>query len=69
MKELSVGQKKFLAEFLGNFAIAWLVGAVVSPFFSGALLIETWRLNIMAGAGIAGIFLFWAFVTVKEVES
>lgn len=69
MKELSVGQKKFLAEFLGNFAIAWLVGAVVSPFFSGALLTETWRLNITAGAGIAGIFLFWAFVTVKEVES
>lgn len=35
VNKLSLGQKKFLAEFLGNFSLAWIVGIIISPFLAG----------------------------------
>lgn len=69
MEKLSVGQKKFLAEFLGNFSIAWVVDAVVSPFFTGTLLIATFWSKIIIGTINAGWAFTLAFFITKEVLS
>lgn len=33
--KLSINQRKALAEFYGNFAVAWLATGVVAPYVSG----------------------------------
>lgn len=64
MGKLSLGQKKFLAEFLGNFSLAWIVGAVVSPFFTGNLLVGgSWN-NLFVGI----INASWAFILALSLQ-
>ena len=57
MKNLTVGQNKFLANFLGNFSLAWLAGAIITPFFTGVVQ-YSW-FNILFGIATAG----WMFAT------
>lgn len=38
MKKLSVGQKKSLAEFFTNTAVAWFSAGIIAPFFASRKL-------------------------------
>ena len=69
MKKLSVGQRKFLAEFLSNFSIAWIAGAVISPFFTGVLLSSTSWPSVLVGLINAGWAFILGFSITKEVPS
>ena len=57
MMELSLGQKKFLSEFLGNFSLAWVVGSVISPFLSGNWVEKYSLANLVVGL----INAIWSF--------
>lgn len=37
MRKITVGQKRFIAEFLGNYSLAWVVGLVVTPIFTNVV--------------------------------
>lgn len=57
MRKITVGQKRFLAEFLSNYSLAWFVASVVTPFFTN--VIEFSWYNI-----VFGIFnAVWAFAS------
>lgn len=58
MVELSTGQKNFLAEFLSNFSIAWIVGAVISPFFTGSLASSASWSKVILGL----VNALWTFI-------
>jgi len=68
-KRLSVGQRKFLAEFSGNFAIAWLVGTIISPFFTENLLTASLIPRIIVGVMSAGGLFALGFIITKGVKS
>lgn len=40
MRKLSSTQRKQLAEILGNIAVAWFAGGIISPLFAHAVLGE-----------------------------
>ena len=37
MKKLTKDQRKLLAEFLGNFAVAWLAAGIIAPVMKGGI--------------------------------
>jgi len=40
VKRLSLDQRRVLAEFCANFAVAWLAAGVVGPYVAGKSLLE-----------------------------
>jgi len=68
MRKLSVGQKRALAEFFANGAVAWLSAGVIAPFFASKKLVD------FIGIGTWGILLTLIFISVslfisKQVKS
>jgi len=54
MKKLSIGQRKSLAEFFTNAAVAWLSAGVIAPIFAGRTLA-----NIIGAVVWAIMFTIW----------
>lgn len=54
MARLSVGQRKSLAEFFTNGAVAWLSAGVIAPFF-----IEKTATNFISSLVWGTIFTIW----------
>ena len=68
MERLSIGQRKVIAEFFTNAAVAWLSAGVITPFFISRkledfLVFSTW------GLLFALIFLTMSLVFTKGVSS
>lgn len=59
MERLSIGQKKALAEFFTNAAVAWLSGGVIAPFLSGRKLEE------FIAFGLWGLFFTTIFIVIS----
>ena len=55
MKHISVAQRRFVAEFLGNFSLVWIAGSFVSPFLTH----QPYNINFVIGAFV-GLITFWA---------
>lgn len=66
LSELKFSQKDKLADFSINFAVAWLVAAIVSPFFvlPELTLFNTSRILVGVAFGIG--FLCFALLTARE---
>jgi len=56
MKKLSVGQKKSLAEFFTNTAVAWFSAGIIAPFFTSR------KLGDFATFGIWGLIFTLTFI-------
>lgn len=61
MKKLSKDQRRALAEFSGNFAVAWLATGIIVPFITGGITIE--------GVKGAVLSLIWTGVLLKIMLS
>lgn len=57
MAKLSLGQKKFLSEFLGNFSLIWLGGSVITPFLAGS-----WLGNSFTNLTVGLVNAVWSFM-------
>jgi len=68
VKKLSVGQKKSLAEFFGNAAVAWLTAGVVTPFFATKRLKEFVTFGIW-GLLLTLVFLVFSLFFSKQIKS
>lgn len=69
VEKLSIGQKKFLAEFLGNFSLAWVLGSVVSPFLAGNWLEKYSSVNLAVGLINAVWSFSLAIILTKGIRS
>ena len=61
MEKLSVGQKKSLAEFFTNAAVAWLSAGIIAPFFVSK------KLEDFITFGVWGLLLTLIFLTISLV--
>lgn len=68
MRKLSVGQKKILAEFLANGAVAWLTIGVVTPIF-GEISFENIAGSILLAMVVSGGFLMLAIYLMRGIKS
>lgn len=68
MKNLSIGQRKSLAEFFTNAAVAWLTVGVISPFFDKKALIDFIISNSL-GIMFTAMFLLVSLYFMKGVRS
>ena len=68
MKELSIGQRKSLAEFFTNAAVAWLSAGIIAPFFVSKRLEDFIALGGW-GLTFTLIFLFVSLLFTKGVRS
>lgn len=59
MRELSVGQRKNLAEFFTNSAVAWLTAGIIAPFFVSK------KFTDFASLGIWGLLFSLLFLGVS----
>lgn len=59
MERLSTGQRKALAEFFTNAAVAWLSAGIIAPFLTGRKLEE------FTAFGLWGFFFATVFITVS----
>ena len=66
LPELTSSQKDKLADFAINFAVAWFVAAIISPFFTlpNLTLFNGFRILIGVGSGI--VLLLFSLSIVKE---
>lgn len=68
MRRISRGQRRTLADFFVNASVAWLGGAVITPFIArnagyDAIVIVLW------GLGMMGTFLATALWLMKGVNT
>lgn len=68
MKKLSVGQAKVLAEFCGNFAVAWLATGVIVPFYLHKSFLEFVGSAVWGGL-FAVILLICALILAKRIKT
>jgi len=68
MKKLSVGQRKTIAEFFTNAAVAWLTIGVISPLFTGGKLLDFVVTSIW-GFSFTMIFLLSSLYFTKGIKS
>ena len=61
MERLSTGQKKALAEFFTNAAVAWLSAGIVVPFLTGR------RLEDFIVFGILGVLFTVFFIIISMI--
>ena len=61
MKKLSPGQKKALAEFFANAAVAWFSAGIVIPFFANK------RLEEFIAFGFWGVVFTLLFLTLSLI--
>jgi len=59
MERLSTGQRKALAEFFTNAAVAWLSAGIIAPLLTGRKLEE------FTTFGIWGLFFACVFITIS----
>ena len=64
MKGFSIAQRKFLAEFLGNFSLIWIAGSFVSPFLAR----EIYNINLIIGIIVASVAFWLAISLLKGVK-
>ena len=64
---LSIGQRKSLAEFFTNGAVAWLTVGVVTPLLAGAKLIDFIKIGIW-GISFTILFIWIALYFSKGVK-
>lgn len=67
LTDLSLRQKDKLTDFAVNFAVAWLVAALVGPFFATPTLTLLDGLRIIMGVGL-GVFLVNFSLSLVEEE-
>lgn len=68
MDKLSIGQKRILAEYLANTAVAWLSAGVVTPFFM-TKTIENFILFSIWGLIFSLIFLIISLIFAERINS
>lgn len=68
MRKLSIGQKKALAEFFANAAVAWFSAGMVIPFFANKTLAEFVTFGLW-GVVFSAFFLTIALIFTKGVAS
>lgn len=67
LPDLTFSQKDKLADFFVNFAVAWFVASIISPFFTPLELTGFSNFRILTGVVIGGGFLcFSLFVVAGE---
>jgi len=68
MKKLSVGQRKSLAEFFTNGAVAWFSAGIIAPVFAGKTL-SNFVGSIIWGTISTIWFLLIASLLMKGIKS
>jgi hypothetical protein len=68
MKKLSVGQRKSLAEFFTNGAVAWLSAGIIAPFFTGRKIVDFFA-SVFWGLVFTTTFLGISLFFTKGVKS
>jgi len=60
MRKLSLDQRRSLAEFCGNFAVAWLTAGVIPSFILGKITLEVLKpmvTSIFTAGGLLTVML------------
>jgi hypothetical protein len=65
VKKLNLHQRSILAEFLANFALAWLTFGVISPIFTGIDDLKIFLLKLFISIIFAGLSLKFALDMLK----
>jgi len=63
MEQLSLNQRKALAEFCANFAVAWLAAGVIAPFVAGEYLLDIFSVIAMSVSWAGVSLAFMLFLT------
>ena len=68
LPELNFSQKDKLADFFINFAVAWFVASVISPFFALPELTLANLFRILAGVSFGSMLVLLSLDLVKEIK-
>lgn len=69
MKRLSIGQRKVAAEIIGNIAVTWFAGGVISPIFVRTKTISEFAFSLILGLITSLVFARGAISLVKGVKT
>lgn len=65
MEKLAREQRRLLADFCSNFAIAWFAAGLVAPIFTGKSFEEINK-SVIAAIVLGGVFLLIGVSLIKE---